>query len=120
MNPVRDDNVTTTCEVCGQGYVPSGRKRYCSAACRTAAWRRRLDAPSPPPKTPAKSEVIYECPSCETRYLGEQRCDDCNQWCRRIGPGGSCPHCDEPVAISDLITPEQFTTQPLPSNKQPT
>lgn len=24
-------------------------------------------------------------------------------FCRRVGIGGLCPHCDEPVAISDLL-----------------
>jgi len=52
---------------------------------------RRLDA------------TIYECPTCNTRYHGEQWCHDCNQPCTRVGLGGLCPHCDEPVAISDLI-----------------
>jgi hypothetical protein len=22
---------------------------------------------------------------------------------RRVGPGGSCPHCDEPVLVADLL-----------------
>jgi hypothetical protein len=27
---------------------------------------------------------------------------------RRLGPGGSCPHCDEPVLLTDLLgTPGQ-------------
>ncbi|HZW44895.1 MAG TPA: hypothetical protein VFF32_10955 [Dermatophilaceae bacterium] len=52
--------------------------------------------------TDAGISVIYECPECETRYLDERRCPDCNLFTRRIGPGGSCPHCDEPVAQTDL------------------
>jgi hypothetical protein len=48
--------------------------------------------------TDARTSVIYEYPECETRYLDERRCPDCNLFTRRIGPGGSCPHCDEPVA----------------------
>ena len=52
--------------------------------------------------TSARASVIYECPECETRYLDERRCPDCNLFTRRIGPGGSCPHCDEPVAEADL------------------
>ena len=44
-----------------------------------------------------------ECPSCETRLLGEQRCPDCHLWARRIGPGGVCPHCDELVAFAELV-----------------
>ena len=37
------------------------------------------------------------------RYLGTQRCDECGVFCKRVGPGGPCPHCDEPVAVADLI-----------------
>jgi len=51
-----------------------------------------------------KTEIVYECPSCFNRSLGDQRCPDCNLFSQRIGPGGPCPHCDEPVAISDLTT----------------
>jgi hypothetical protein len=54
--------------------------------------------------SPARQATIYQCPECDERYLGQQRCDDCGTFCRRIGPGGPCPHCDEPVAINDLIT----------------
>jgi hypothetical protein len=49
--------------------------------------------------------VVYECPDCETRYLNQRRCQDCNLFCRRIDTGGHCPHCDEPVALSDLAEP---------------
>jgi len=52
--------------------------------------------------TDARSSVIYECPECETRHLDERRGPDCHLFTRRIGPGGSCPHCDEPVAQADL------------------
>lgn len=31
-------------------------------------------------------------------------CPVCGTFCRRIGLGGTCAACDEPVAISDLIT----------------
>ncbi len=98
-------------------------------ACRQAAWRRRHSTPgtsgasalgeaqgrlsgrarrlppSPPSgeARPARPLTVYECPSCGARYLGEQRCPDCGLFCRRVGPGGRCPHCDEPVAIADLI-----------------
>jgi hypothetical protein len=55
--------------------------------------------------------TIYECPDCETRYLDERRCPDRNLFCRRIGPGGPCPHCDEPVAHTELDSKE--TTMPI-------
>ena len=94
------------CEVCG-GPIPAGRadRRTCSAACRQAAYRERLrQAPleRADARRSPKAESVYQCPVCEARYLGEQRCEDCGAFCRRLGPGGPCPHCDEPVALSDL------------------
>jgi hypothetical protein len=97
------------CGVCGQAFRPVGRQRFCSAACRQAAWRRRHAAARPPvpglPPRLSRTTVVYECPACAARYLGEQRCPDCNVFCRRVGPGGPCPHCDEPVAVADLLGP---------------
>ena len=93
------------CSLCGRGFRPVGRRRFCSDACRQAAWRRRrpvVPVASVPSRTP-RPGTIYECPACETRYLGEQRCPDCGVFCRRVGPGGLCPHCDEPIAVSDLL-----------------
>ncbi|MDQ3664851.1 MAG: hypothetical protein M3353_09385 [Actinomycetota bacterium] len=46
--------------------------------------------------------VVYECPDCEQRLLDERRCPDCQLFCRRVDRGGNCPHCGEPVAITDL------------------
>jgi len=107
---VRNVSVTPSCGICG-GPLPPGRtRRWCSEACRQAAWRIRSAAPRP--VQPAKPDTIYECPECEARYLGVQRCEDCNLWCRRLGPGGYCPHCDELVALSDLLRPEQLGGSP--------
>jgi len=50
-----------------------------------------------------KAETVYECPGCGERMIGEQRCEQCNTFCRSLGPGGECPCRSEPVAISDLI-----------------
>jgi hypothetical protein len=103
---VRYDTDTITAQVsCGWCHKPfpkSGRRRFCSDACKQAHWRaRQTNHPAQPPL--AKPDTtVYECPSCDQRYLGTQRCDDCNTFCRRIGPGGPCPHCDEPVAHADL------------------
>jgi hypothetical protein len=63
--------------------------------------------------------TVYECPACSTRYLGEQRCLDCQRFCRRIGPGGPCPHCDEPVALTDLLDPV-WTAGPSPNREEVT
>ena len=100
MISVHNDTATMKCGQCGTPFIPFGRRQWCSDACRQTAWRRRRAAPRP--VLPTMNATIYQCPNCETRYLGEQRCDDCNTWCRRLGPGGTCPHCDEPVAITDL------------------
>jgi hypothetical protein len=106
--PSRNDAVTmarSVCPVCGRPFRPVGRRRFCSDACRQTAWRRRHSIPLPPvPARPGRAAVVYECPACGTRLLGEQRCADCNVFCRRVGPGGSCPHCDEPVAVADLLS----------------
>ncbi len=55
--------------------------------------------------------TVFQCPECEGRYIDERRCPDCNLFCRRIDLGGCCPHCDEPVAISDLSVEEVATTK---------
>lgn len=103
-SPSRNDGLTIRCPVCGAGFRPVGRRRFCSDACRQAAWRQRHPVPLPAlPARPPRAGVVYECPACSTRYLGEQRCPDCQLFCRRVGPGGPCPHCDEPVAVADLI-----------------
>ena len=106
MIGVRDDTATVACPVCTEAFEPSGRRRFCSTECRQSAWRRSRRAPVEP--VVARSDTVYECPDCDARYIGEQRCEECNSWCRRIGPGGTCPCCEEPVAIADLLTTEQF------------
>ncbi len=108
--PSRNDGITIAraiCSVCGSPFHPTGRRRYCSDACRQAAWRHRHLGPKdelPPPNGVPRSGTVYECPSCGSRYLGEQRCPDCHIFCRRVGPGGRCPHCDEVVAVADLVS----------------
>lgn len=110
LSPLHNDGVTmaqSICPTCSSTFHPVGRRRYCSDACRQAAWRRRHPIPPPPlplgGARPARPLTVYECPSCGARYLGEQRCPDCQLFCRRVGPGGRCPHCEEPVALGDLI-----------------
>ena len=90
------------------GLLPNQRsRRYCSDKCRVAAWRRKHQlpkaAPVLPAKGPSRSEAtIYECPQCETRYVGVQYCIDCSSFCRKVGLGGTCPNCDEPVTYEEL------------------
>jgi hypothetical protein len=106
MKPLRNDSETTRCAMCGAPVAPIGRQRFCDAACRQAAWRRchaNVAEPLIPTRAP-RLVTVYVCTECETRYLGAQRCPECQRFCKRIGPGGPCPHCDEPVALADLIT----------------
>jgi len=101
----RYDTFMATCAWCGAPFAPSGRRRYDTDACRQASYRARHAALSAfeEPVRARPGATVYECPECETRYLGpERRCPDCNLFCRRIGPGGLCPHCEEPVAHRDL------------------
>lgn len=97
-----------SCPICRASFIPAGRQRYCSGRCRQRAylWRRAAAAPGPEPLTrPARTASVYECPACAARFLDERRCPECNLFCRRIGVGGLCPHCEEPVAAADLLDP---------------
>jgi hypothetical protein len=105
--PTRNGSITDSCLVCGQP-LPAGRPRTtCSDACRQAAWRRRHQPPPPsvealPAAHTTKDHTIYECPACDTRLLGEQRCE-CGSFMRRLGPGGLCPCCNEPITSEELL-----------------
>lgn len=109
MSPPRNGTVTARCGAC-DGPLPAGRtRRWCSDACRQAAWRRR-HAPPPTPvelplAQPRRAVTVYQCPECDTRVLGAQRCQDCATFMHRIGPGGLCPCCGEPITIDELLQP---------------
>ncbi len=110
QTPSRHDAVTTTCPVCQHHFTPAGRQTYCSDACRAAAYRRRRDANRPaitvPAGQPRRPVTVYECDTCGHRALGEQRCDDCGTFMRRVGLGGTCPGCDQPISASELLDQE--------------
>jgi hypothetical protein len=53
------------------------------------------------------TSIVYQCPECQARLLGQQRCEECGIFARRLGPGAACPHCDEPLAIVDLLAEVQ-------------
>jgi hypothetical protein len=46
--------------------------------------------------------TVYECDGCGARTLGEQYCDECRTFMRRVGVGGCCPACSEPIAYQEL------------------
>jgi len=104
-----------SCPVC-QATLTSARARYCSDACKQRAYRLR-QTPSPVDLDALTAELrsrhalttrtVYECPSCEVRMLGEQRCPDCHVFCRRLGLGGPCPHCDDPLTLAELLDIEE-------------
>lgn len=102
--------VTMTCPTCGRPFEPTGRRRYCSDACRAAAYiyRRRRNAAKPalvlPEAQPRRPITVYECDDCgaRARVVGHQYCEDCRSFMRRVGFGGHCPACGEPVAITEL------------------
>ncbi|MGH2368198.1 MAG: hypothetical protein ACRDI2_08360 [Chloroflexota bacterium] len=118
--PVRDDtrndparrHPPATCLLCAAPRL-SGRGRYCSAACRQRAFRLRHTAlPALEDgllrnalrrRATLKEHTVYECPVCETRTVGEQRCPDCNRFCRVVGLGGACSDCEQPVVLSELL-----------------
>jgi len=112
--PSRDEPGTTPCPVCQIRSTPIGRQTYCSTICRKTAFRRRHQHAGPavtvPTARPRGQITVYECPDCGQRLMGEQRCDDCGTFARRIGVGGAGPHCQEPVAMTDLIDYATVTT----------
>jgi hypothetical protein len=108
--PSCHDAVTIPCPVCQRPFVPIGRQIYCGDPCKAAAYRRRRDTHKAPiviPKArPRRPITVYECDSCGERALGEQRCETCSIFMRRIGIGGCCPACDAPIAIHELVDQE--------------
>ena len=108
--PSRHDGVTMSCSVCGRPFTPAGRRRYCTDACRAAAYRRRRGALRPvvviPAAAPRVPMTVYECDACGIRAVGEQRCTECSTFMRRVGLGGACPSCAEPVTMAELMGQE--------------
>lgn len=102
--------VTMACPVCGDPFIPGGRRRFCTDACRSAAHRRRRAADRPLVVVPARRSRValtaYGCDACGARAVGEQRCADCSTFMRRLGAGGACPCCDEVITVAELTGTE--------------
>ena len=105
-----------SCPAC-QAPVTSRRARYCSDACKQRAYRLRQTDATPldldalaadlRSRRALVAHTVYECPACEARFLGDQRCPDCHVFCRRLDLGGLCPHCDDPVTLAELLGLEE-------------
>ena len=106
-SPLRHDSVTIACSVCGSSFPSSGRRTYCSDACRSLGYRRRRSVGreniTVAKSQPRREITVYECDTCGERSLGEQRCPQCHTFMRRVGIGGHCPSCEESITISELI-----------------
>jgi hypothetical protein len=111
-----DVRASRACPVC-QATLASARARYCSDACKQRAYRLRQTDTVPVDLAALTADLrsrralvahtVYECPTCEARFLGDQRCPDCHVFCRRLGLGGLCPHCDGPVTLAELLDIEE-------------
>ena len=110
-SPVPSTGPAAGCPICAAS-LPSARARYRSVACKQRAYRRRLDLGAadrtgrPTAFTWSGDRLphtVYACPICDERYLGLQYCPECKTFCVRLGPGGLCPHCDEPLTIAELL-----------------
>jgi predicted RNA-binding Zn-ribbon protein involved in translation (DUF1610 family) len=53
----------------------------------------------------AAAAAVYECPGCGERQA-TRRCQDCNLFTRRLGPGGECPGRGDLVLAGELLHPE--------------
>jgi predicted nucleic acid-binding Zn ribbon protein len=115
--PSRTAHPSRTCLVCGAALGPS-QQRYCKRACQQLAYRlrhhqaSRLDLVSVRAELKRRRQLtehtVYECPSCETRSVGEQRCAECNTFGRAIGLGGHCPDCEAIVLLTDLLEQDEL------------
>jgi hypothetical protein len=122
--PPVPDPAGPVCPVC-QGPLSGTRARYCSPACRQRAFRLRHPSPASVPPAPLTDVIaglrrqrllaahtVYECPQCNERWLGEQRCPECHLFCRALGVGGTCPDCGAVILLADLIGEEVLALHP--------
>jgi hypothetical protein len=79
------------CPICQTSFARTrrqSRRRYCSAACRRTAWRRRQPRPATQPaQLPAEPPMAIR----------------------------ACPHCDQPVTIVALLVTPQAARPAVPT-----
>jgi len=112
----------TACPVCATARPTNrpGNEPWC---CSLACYRRfhGIDQPSPsschdgdqgrrsvviPAARPEGPITAYECDCCGERGLGDQRCGSCGTFMCRVGIGGCCRSCDEPITVKELVGEE--------------
>ena len=127
MAPVRDDTATMTSR--GVRGSPSPAPATDAGARRAADSGPGAAAGAPTPPLPAKRTTVYQCDSCGERALGDRSAKTARPSCDRVGPGGPYPHCDELVALQDIINDDQLSqkqvadgerTLPLPTSQTST
>jgi hypothetical protein len=116
VNARADDLVTAPepplarCADCGHPFPRRGRARFCSQRCRQRAHRGRLAEPAVRGLTQSALRArtrrlsVYECPQCQERYLGEQRCPSCGVFGRSLGYGLACPVCRDTIVLNELLS----------------
>jgi hypothetical protein len=100
------------CPGCQHYFTAPGGRTHCTPACKTADWRRQnTDRPAPHQDDDPPTDV-YECVRCERRYQLHQRTAPycaCGSELRRLGIGGHCPCCNQPVAAIELLDNQEVT-----------
>jgi len=91
--PSRNVGVTARCAACGEP-LPDGRaRRWCSDACRQAAWRLRHQPELPPPQLPAarprKAGRSTSAPSARHGSSGPSSARTAGASCAGLGQAGT-------------------------------
>ena len=73
-----------------------------------AVYRRCRGTTQVPDVAPRSRQpiAVYACDRCGARAIGGRRCEECRSVMRRVGLGGHCPRCDEPIAVDELLGQE--------------
>ena len=109
-----NDSVTITCPVCQRPFTPQGKRRWCSEGCRVAAWRRRRQQAGPaitlPPARPRRPITVTSATAAPPAPWDSNAATNAAPSCAKLQLGGPCPHCDEPVAVTELLDQEVTVT----------